>query len=207
MAVYSGAVRFRRYQVLGKIPEDPATTYSEKIKHFSFDPLSDEDVRTEAVGWVATDDWFDTDLYPGRIGVGRQIFMTLRLDERKIPSKILVHECKKLEAEWKEKNDRDRLSRSERDDVKSIVTRNLSARVLPSVRGVDFCWDLDRSELLFFSCAEKVNESFRTIFEKTFTATLRPLIPFALAVRELDEKGTAQASTVYETPFAEGEGR
>jgi len=197
MAIISGGIRFRRYEVEGKLPADLRSLFETRIRANAFTPFEDNDPREEAMGWVAVDDWFDADLYPDRWLVGNTISLSLRTDKRRVPALILKHECKKREAEVKERDARERLSKAEREEIKTMLTRALSERQLPSIQGVDVHWDLDRNEVLFFSCGEKANDAFRTIFEKTFEGlTLAPIFPFSLALRALgsDRAATAEAT-------------
>ena len=207
MAVLSGAIRLRRYSVTGKPPADIRNAYEKSIRKFAFIEWGENDSREEAIGWTAVDDWFDIDLFPDRWLVGDLIFLNLRSDVRKIPAKILSHECGKLEAEWKERFERDRLSRAEREEIKNLVTARLSQRVLPTIKGADFCWDLKREEVLFFSGGASFNETFSSLFEKTFEVKVSPLFPFAQALDVLGEEGGEAAKGVAESTFAAGGGR
>jgi len=183
MAVLSGAIRFRRYEVNGTPPADLRNVYEMRLRHHAFAGFGEAEGVDEVVGWVASDDWFDTDLYPDRWLIDNLIVLTLRTDVRKIPSLILRHECAKAEAERKQRDGRERLSRHEREEIKELVTRRLASQTLPAIRGSDVVWDLTKGEVLFFGTGEKANESFRILFEKTFEVKLRPLFPYALAVR------------------------
>lgn len=204
MAVLKGAIRFRRYRVTGKPPTDLRDKYKERIAHLAHREFEEGDSRDEALGWVSTHDLFDAELYPDRWLVGDSIFLTLRKDVRKVPSKILAHECAKLEREWKVKFDRERLSKAEREEIKEMKTRELSQKVLPTITGVDMCWELKRGEVLFFSNGAQLNDSFTTIFEKTFEVKLKPLYPYVVAVETLGEGGEERAANVHEASFAPG---
>jgi recombination associated protein RdgC len=204
MAVISGALRFRRYKVSGKPAENPRTEYEDSIRTHAFTPFDKSDAREEATGWVCTDDWFDTELSPDRWFEENCIALTLRTDSRRVPSRVLRHECQELEKEWKARFDRERLTKAEREEIKDMKTKELVERVIPDCRGVDLYWDLERGEVFFFSGAEKANEIFRTTFEKCFSVTIRPLFPFSLAKEVLDEEEFKSAEGVHETSFIEG---
>lgn len=203
MAVITGALAFRRYRVAGPPPADFKVRFEERIKQNSFENFAENDPREEAAGWVAVDDLFDTYLPFDRWFHEGCVRLTLRMDRRRVPARLLKHECGKIEAQWKEKFARERLSRVERDEIKEMVTRNLVERALPDSRGVDFYWDVERGEALFFASAEKANDAFVTLFERTFEAKLSPLFPFALALEFLDERGREAAAGVSESVFPE----
>ena len=203
MALFSGAIRFRRYQVTGTLPKELRSAFEARIQKFAFTEFAGEDARDEAVGWVNPDDWFDTALTPDQWLVDDLIVLTLRTDVRKVPSLILRNECRKVEEERKARDNRDRLTRVERDEIKDTMLRVLSARVLPTCRGADFAWDVKREEVLFFSSGEGANETFRTIFEKTFEVKLRPLFPYAQAIRGLETSEAVKLDAVTPARFAE----
>lgn len=204
MAVISGSLGFKRYVVSGKPEADFKVRFEERIKANAFEGFAENDPREEAFGWVSVDDLFDAYLPFDRWFEEGCIRLTLRFDRRKVPARMLKHECGKIEAQWKEKFARERLSKVERDEIKEMVHRTLVARALPESRGVDCYWDLERGEVLFFASAEKANDVFITIFEKTFEVKLAPLFPFALALNLLDERGRAAAPSVPESVFAGG---
>jgi recombination associated protein RdgC len=202
MGIISGGVRLRRYEVLGDVPQGFRDTYDEAIRRLAFTDFGPDDAREQAVGWVPADDWFDPNHYLDRWLVGNTIVLTLRIDTKRVPSAYLKQECRKQEAEWKVRADRADLTRAERDEVRQIVTRRLLERVIPSCQGLDMAWDLDRAEVLFWSTAEKTNEAFRALFEKTFGVKLRPLFPYALALRALGTGAAPDLEAVLPTPFA-----
>jgi hypothetical protein len=204
MAVLKGGIRFSRYRVIGEPPADFKNAFQERITLQAHREFQESDSREEALGWVCVDDIFDAGLFPDRWLVSDSIFLTLRKDVRKVPSKYLAHECAKVEREWKQKFDRERLSKAEREEIKEMKTRELSKKVLPTITGVDMCWELKRNEVLFFSNAKLLNDTFTTLFEKTFQLKLRPLYPFVVALETLGEGGQASAEAAHEASFAQG---
>ncbi len=183
MGILSGGVRFRRYEVRGELPDEWRNAYEEAIRAHAFQDFAVEDEREQVMGWTGVDDWFDTDLPLDRWLVGNTVNLTLRIDTKRIPARYLRQECKKVEGEWRLKSGREDLTRAEREEIQVIVRRRLLERVIPSCQGIDLSWDLDRGDVLLWSTSEKVNEGFRSLFEKTFGVKLRPLFPYALALR------------------------
>ena len=201
MGILSGGIRFRRYQVLGEPPEGFRTAYEESIQRNAFRDFSSNDEREQVVGWVCVDDWFSTDLNLDQWLVGNTLNLTLRIDTKRIPSRFFKQECRKLESEWRMKTGREDLTRAEREEVQSIVRRRLLDRVLPSCQGLDTSWDLDRSDLLFWSTAEKANQAFRTLFTRTFRLELQPLFPYLLAHRTVGGESTDLLERVVPSSF------
>ncbi len=202
MALLTGSIRLRRYMVTGELPKDLRNSFEESISKHAFKEFAETDFREEAVGWVTIDDEFDTNLSPDRWLIEDSINITLRIDVKKVPARILAYECKKAELEKKEREARDKLSRHEREEIKESVKVHLAKRVLPSIRTIDVSWDLKREEVLLFATADGVAETFRTLFEKTFNVSLRPLFPYALADSVLG--GVKEADKVTAARFIGG---
>ncbi|GAB4283703.1 MAG: recombination-associated protein RdgC [Deferrisomatales bacterium] len=184
MGIVSGGVRIRRFQVLGEPPEDFQGPFEEGIERYAFRDFAEGDEQEQVLGWVGADDWFVPGLPPERWLVGRSVLLTLRVDTKRIPARFLKQECRKLEAEWKLRSGREELTRAERDEIVAIVRKRLLDRAIPSCQGHDVCWELERGEVLLWSTSAKVGETFRVLFEKTFGLKLRPLFPYALALRQ-----------------------
>ncbi len=201
MGIVSGGVRFRRYQVLGEIPTDFRDAYEQAIQQYAFADFEPSDVREQVMGWVPVDDWFDVNLYLDRWLVENSVNLTLRIDTKRIPSRFLKQECRKLQSEWKLKAGREDLTRAEKEEIVEIVTRRLLDRVIPSCQGLDVSWDLDRRDVLFWSTAERANEAFRSLFEKTFGVKLRPLFPYSLALRMSSQDAAPNLDQVSPTSF------
>jgi DNA recombination-dependent growth factor C len=192
MALLTGTIRIRRYEVSGALPGDLRNDFYEKIKSHGFEDFAENDPREEAVGWVAVDDIFLSGPTPDRWLIGDTINLSMRIDVRRIPGVIFKRECELLEKSIKEREGREKLSRHERQEVKEIIKQKLSARALPTIRSIEMSWDLGKGEVYLFACSENVSGTFQTLFEKTFNVKLRPLFPFALALRATgDEKGLA----------------
>lgn len=201
MGILSGAIRLRRYQVLGEVPPGFRDAYEAAIRKHAFQEFAPGDDREEVLGWVPVDDWFDPSLHLDRWLVENTVNLTLRVDTKRIPPRFLKQECRKLQSEWKLRSGREDLTRAERDEIETIVRKRLLERVIPSCQGIDLSWDLDRAEVLFWSTGERVNEAFRSLFEKTFAVKLRPLFPYLLALRALGEGKSEVADRVVPSVF------
>lgn len=201
MGILNGGIRLRRYQVAGEVPRDFRSVYEGAIQKHAFQDFVAGDEREEVLGWVPLDDWFDPGLHLDRWLIEHTVNLTLRVDTKRIPARFLKQECRKLQSEWKLRSGREDLTRAERDEIETIVRRRLLERVIPACRGTDFSWDLDRGQVLFWGTGERLNEAFRSLFEKTFGVKLRPLFPYFLALRALGEDGQEVVDRVVPAMF------
>lgn len=183
MALLSGSIRLRRFEARGELPKDFANDFETAVNSHAFAELSENDSREEAVGWVSVADIFDTSLDRTKWLVGDTVNLAIRVDVKRIPSVIFKKECEKLEKTVKERDGRERLSVAERRELKELVKKKLSAKVLPTIKIIEMSWDIKRGEVYLFACSEKVSEIFKTLFEKTFKLKVHPLFPYAIAAK------------------------
>ena len=204
MGVASGGIRCRRYQVLGEPPPGFQAAYEEAIQRYAFSDFSPGDQQEQVLGWAGVDDWFDPNLEQGRWLIDSVIALALRIDTKRIPSRFFREECRKLESEWRLKSGREVLSRAEKDEIQTIVRNRLLERVIPACQGVDMAWELNRGEVLFWTTADRVNETFRSLFERTFGLKLRPFFPYFLALRSAGEEKAELLDRVVPVSFHPG---
>lgn len=201
MGLLSGSVTIRRYEVLGELPKGFQESFEEAIQKNAFMDFHAGDEREETSGWVPVDDWFDSYLGYERWLIDNTINLALRVDSKRIPSKFFKQQCRKMQAEWKLKAGREDLARAEKDEIESIVRKQLLERVIPSYQGNDMSWDLNKKELYFWSASDKANDLFQTTFARTFGLKLRLLFPYALALKILGEDKTDTANRVVPASF------
>lgn len=202
MGIVAGAVKLRRYQVIGDVPADFRDVFEEAIQKHAFVDFEADDSREMALGWAAVEDVYASNLYLDRWLVDHSINLTLRLDTKRIPAQFLKRQCRTLENEWKLKLGREHLTKAEREEIVDIVSRRLLERVIPTTQGHDFSWDLHRGDLLFWNTGDKANEAFKVLFEKTFGLKLRLLFPFTLAQRALGEGAATEIESTRPCAFA-----
>ncbi|MHB8767270.1 MAG: recombination-associated protein RdgC [Deferrisomatales bacterium] len=201
MGILNGGIRLRRYQVMGEVPSGFQETFEEAIQRHEFVDFAADDGREEALGWVGVDDWFRPGLHAGRWLIDQAVCLALRVDTKRIPRHYLKQQCRAMEAEWKLKAGREDLTRAEREEIEGIVHKRLLERVIPSSQGLDMAWDLDRSDLLFWSSSDKANDAFKALFERTFGLKLRPLFPYLVALRVLGPEAAEVADRVVPADF------
>ncbi len=183
MALLSGSIRLRRFEARGELTQDTLNSFETAVNSHAFAELSENDTREEAVGWVSVADIFDSALDRTKWLVGDTINLAIRVDVKRIPSVIFKKECENLEKTVKERDGRERLSAAERRELKELVKKKLSVKVLPTIKIIEMSWDPKRGEVYLFGCSEKVSEVFKALFEKTFKVKVRPLFPYTLAAR------------------------
>lgn len=188
MGVFSGSLSYKTFYVHGELPDDWKTRYVERIRHHSFDPLDPSDEDGVSEGWVPLDRPLETEFDLYSILYDHYLTLGFRRDKYTIPKALLDAHIAEAEREYRVKNDKDKLSKYERDDIATIVERELREKQLPKMRVIDMCWDIRNDRVRFWSQANARCETFQQLFEKTFEVDLVRANPYTNAV-ELGVEG------------------
>ncbi len=101
MGLISGSGSFTRYFAEGTLPESFLESLSEKIARYSFRVLDEKSIAERSAGWVNIMDIFDNRFAGLEFLKEPYIAMSLRVDERKIPSTALKRYCLEVEEKIK----------------------------------------------------------------------------------------------------------
>lgn len=171
MGLLSGSLSFRRYRVIGKEKDNFLEAVMTRRFHENLTARSSED----NAGWVNLVDPDDTDFNLMKIQYNHYIVLTMRVDKKRVPAKLLSILHKRRCKEVMTQKGLERLSASHRKDIKEALEEELLSQALPTVAVHDMCWDLNAGELRFFSTSDSVNELFRALFKETFQLDLAPI--------------------------------
>jgi len=105
----------------------------------------------------------------------------LRVDQKKIPAKIIKRELEIAIEKKKEEHGRDFLSKNERSELKEQVVDIVTSKTPFTTDLYHVTWNANTNELLFFASPKNAKELFETLFYKSFELKLIPLFPFSLA--------------------------
>ena len=191
MGLISGTGSFTRYLADGALPENFMEVLSEKIARYSFRNLDEKSIAERSVGWVNVMDMFDNRFAGLEFLKEPYIAMSLRIDERKIPSTALKQYC--LEAEEKIKKDEnlEYLPKGRRSDIKDGVRLRLLKRAITVSRCYDMIWNYSTGLVIFGSTTNRLCDEFVEFFLRTFDIQLQAICPYTLASRFLEKEGAS----------------
>jgi hypothetical protein len=106
----------------------------------------------------------------------------MRLDRWKFPSTLVKAKMAAAERQWKQKTGKERMSRTEKTELRDLVERKLRRDGVPVTKVVDFTWNTVTGELRFFGRSKVILEHFFELFEKTFSVKLVPSAPYTLGM-------------------------
>lgn len=186
MGVFKGSISATKFYVRGSVPKRFAAPYLEKIEGAKFVELSVDDEPSESVGWCVASSPLDLALRHEQVYLGNYVVLGMRTDRWRIPRPLFKAQFDRAAAEWAERTGRQKMNKREKDELKFRIERKLRRKVLPSMRSVDVCWNMDRRSVLLWSRSPRVKEDFRELFERTFALELDEDSPFMSAKYLLD---------------------
>ena len=200
MGAINGTLSYKIFHVHGEIQDDWKEKYLERIRKNSFTPLNPEDEDEVSEGWVPIDRPLQVEFDLYSVLFDHYINLGFRQDKYSIPSALLKAHVAEAEREFMQQNDKDKLSKFERDDIKAIVKHELKEKQLPRMRVFDVSWDLQKERVRFWSQSNKMCETFQGFFEDTFGLKILPANPYINAVeggltpKEVERLGILEAS-------------
>lgn len=180
MGLLSRSASFVRYAAEGDLPENFWEFAATRIKRQSFRDI-DDSFEERSVGWVSVSNMFDSDFAYASYAAGDYVVLALRIDERKVSSKVLNKFCMKEEERVRKMKQVPKLNRAHRMEIKENVALSLMKKALPVPAVYDMCWNLAEGTVLFFSTNQKAQEAFEEFFRETFGLPLILQVPYLAA--------------------------
>lgn len=182
MGILNGPITFRRYEVVGDLPENFREEFLNVLQAGAFAGFEPNSDAEKVMGWASAQDPLDVDLRDFKVLRNEYVIFSLRLDTRRIPPSALRLHIRKAEEEQLARVGRPRLSKNEKKEIKALVRRRLLQQVFPATKALDILWNVNTKRLDFWSTSDKVNFEFTELFEKCFSLRLRPLGPYLNAL-------------------------
>jgi recombination associated protein RdgC len=183
MPALKGSLTYARFFVAGELPKDFRERFMRAIRLRAMKPLEPDDDAAERSGWCAIGEPFDVDLHYDGVFYNSFLNLGFRTDRWMIPGPLLRARLREAESAYLLKRGRERLTRSEKTELKELVTRKLRKQFVPATRAVDLSWSLEDGVLRFFSQAATPTASMVALFSKTFGLELLAEAPYTLAAR------------------------
>ncbi|HQP36068.1 MAG TPA: recombination-associated protein RdgC [Polyangiaceae bacterium] len=212
MGALKGSITYSRFYVQGELPENFANGYMRRIRNRMFEPLTPDSDDPTHWGWCSIADPFDLELDQEKVFFNAYLNLGLRIDRWSVPAPLVKAQLAQATKAVLEKKGRERLSRAEKEELKSVVVRKLRKQLLPAMKVIDLSWNTETGVVRFWSRSKKSVEMLHEMFEKTFGLKLLPHGPYAAAVRagcdpeQLERLSSTQPAVFHaETATAEEE--
>jgi DNA recombination-dependent growth factor C len=175
----------------------------ERIRLRAFTDLDPDSPDEEKSGWCVAETPLDLGLLHEQIFLGTYIVLGLRTDRWRVPRALLKAELEQAISAWHERTGRDKIGRKDKEELKFRVMRRLRKRVVPSMRHVDMCWNIDNGSVSLWTRAERTKEDFRVLFEQTFSLELDEATAYMIAHTELGEDEALEFTALPITTLGE----
>lgn len=158
---------------------------AERIAAHAFKDI-DDNYEEYSIGWVSVMNMFDSQFAYASHAVGDYIVLSMRIDERKVPSSVLKKYCLKEEERVRKEKQVPKLSRGNRLEIKENITLLLTKKAAPIPAVYDLCWNLANNTVLFFSTSANVHMALEDLFKETFDLHLVQQVPYLAAAHLLN---------------------
>ena len=186
MSALRGSLTYARFFVEGDLPDDFRERFMKAIRLRAMRPLEADDEDLERSGWCVMGDAYALDLTYDVVFANEHLNLGFRTDRWVLPGPVLRSRLREAEKAYLAKKGRERLTRSEKTELKELVSRKMRREMSPAVKAVDVSWALNDGILRFFSHGPKPAGRLMELFGKTFGTSglkLIPEAPYTLAAR------------------------
>lgn len=200
MPALSGSLTYARLFVEGELPENHRERFLETLRLRAMKPLEADDDMPERSGWCALNDPYELKLEYDQVFYNNYLNLGFRTDRWNIPAALLRANVREAEQVHLERKGRERLSKREREEIKTFVLRQMRKQTTPVVRVIDLSWSLEERVVRFFSHSQRPTLAMMELFTKTFGLKLVPEAPYTLAARlGLDDEAQRAWDTLEPT--------
>lgn len=206
MGAFSGSLTYKLFFVQGDPPDNWKKLFVERVNLNAFEELQPDSDDDESIGWVPLEQPLETQFDMPDMIYDNFLNLGLRRDRWSLPKALRDAHVAEAEKEYRQKNDKDKLSKYEREDIEHMVLRRLREKTLPKMRVIDMSWNVRSGRVRFWSHANKLGELFQGLFHETFEMELMPASPYVNAVEQgLASHRVEQLQVAEPTNFIEPE--
>ncbi len=168
MGAIAGPITFTTYYATTEIAKDHREAFLAGLRRQAFTPIDVDLDHDDAIGWVNINDPTSSDFNVNDVYWGSYLIATIRHDAIKLPPTSVKIQLQKAIREHLAKTGKEKLSKSETEELREVLIRNLKRKALPSTKTFDMVWNLDTGVVWFWCASKKVNEAFTDLFQETF---------------------------------------
>lgn len=178
MGILKGALSVRRYRVEGEAPEGFRDTWRDALDAHGFrEPLSPVH-KEETVGWVQAHNLLDTTFADlDRWLYNHYALFALRMDKKVLPAKLFAAHLQKRQEAWCKANNRERVPPPVKKELRELLEVEMLRQTLPRVTTTEVAWHIGEGWCIVHSGSERVNDTFRKLFFRTFGLVATPFDP------------------------------
>ena len=190
MGLLSNTINICQFRAVGERPsQDPFEWASERLAKNSFQSI-DQTTDEVSSGWVHIDDSTENSFaHPRAFLRDHYLAMTLRRDQRRVPSVVFRAHLQNAEREFLGAHPGlRRVPKQKREELSQAVKGALFAKTLPAPSMVDAVWDTNSNLVTLTSLTPRAIDLFDNYFKNTFEGFRLVMVhPFSRAEGVLKE--------------------
>lgn len=167
----------RRFRV-GPTPDDFRDRYIAALNENAFrEPLTTVS-KEQRVGWCQLQNPLDTDFNDVNRWLFNQYAMfALRVDEKRLPAKLLRAHLDHRTNAWCQANSRERCPSKVKAEIKEQLEMEMLQKTLPTMSAYGAVWNIQEGWVTIAATSTTRLDSFRKLFHRTFGLVLSPADP------------------------------
>jgi len=177
-----GSISYSLFFVDGEPPKGFSDSFMERIQEFRFQELTAENEEDFTWGWTAVGDMLDVDFTKSKVYRNEYLCLGMRVDKWSLPGALLKARIQQRGEAHMREFEKTKLLRSEKEQIRETVTREMKGQTLPSASLVDMVWNLEQGRVRFWTQSSTRVELFTELFESTFELRLVPTGPYVASL-------------------------
>ncbi len=163
----------RRFQVVGEVPEDFRDKYLSALNENAFKEALSPLHKEKRSGWCIYQRPLLTDFADLNLWLyNNYAVFSLRIDQKKVPPKLLRARLDEKIREWCSQNNRERAPAAVKTELKEALEAEMLQKTLPSMRTIDILWNVAGNYVVLGNKSDNTADLFRKLFHRTFGLTL-----------------------------------
>lgn len=204
MGALKGSISYSLFFVDGEPPKGFSDSYMERIQEFRFQELTAEIEEDFTWGWTALGDMLDLDFNKTKVFRNEYLCLSMRMDKWSLPGALLKAKIQERGEAHMREFEKAKLLRSEKEQIRETVTREMKGMTLPSASLVDMVWNLEKGHVRFWTQSSTRVELFTELFESTFELRLVPTGPYVASLHVgLTDKETGMLADMEQSRFSD----
>jgi recombination associated protein RdgC len=185
MGLFTASLTYSRFFVEGdaKSMEGLRERAMRGIRARVMRPLEVEDPDLLRSGWCRVGEPFELELEHNDVFYNEFINLGFRTDRWVVPTPLLKAKLREAERSYLLKKGRERMTRTEKAELKLLIGKKLRKQLSPQTRVVDLSFSMAEGIVRFMSTSPKAGALMSELFHKTFGLKLVPESPYTLAMR------------------------
>ncbi len=176
MGLIKGNFSFVRFEVEGRLPQAFLTFVNNRIRENAFREARSS-TEEKRMGWVSATDVLDSDFEQANYALGDYLIFSLRVDRKQIPARLMKIRLLEEQRRFMAEHNQPRIGKAVTEGLREKIKLELLTKSDPVPSFYDVLWAVGQNKVYFSSLSDKIADDFVDLFKKTFSVSLRRVLP------------------------------